>query len=305
MTVHLVNPSDLSFGMSVITPRWLFVLAGSTPKEYGDPIIVDETIEHFDPARVQPGDVVGIGVHTLNALRGYKVGKMAREAGAKVIFGGIHATLFPEEVMELGSAHGVVKGDGDRAWAEVLADCANGGPRTVYEGGRIGADDFKPARWDLMRKDKYMLASVQTVRGCPKHCSFCSVWRTDGQQPRQRAADPVIEEIVELRRIGFRFIALADDNFYPVTLEDLEHAARREDKSRLRELEGIRQERFDLMDRLAELPDDLSVHDPNHHGGCRRSGISGSDAQGQRQGGPRWRRVRDARGTEVDLQGFQ
>ena len=66
-----------------------------------------------------------------------------------------------------------------------------------------------------------MWGSVQTVRGCPKHCSFCSVWRTDGQKPRQRAVDAVVDEIVELRRRGFRFIALADDNFYPVTLDDL------------------------------------------------------------------------------------
>ena len=69
-----------------------------------------------------------------------------------------------------------------------------------------------------------MWASVQTVRGCPKHCSFCSVWRTDGQKPRQRGADAVIGEIVELRRLGFRFIALADDNFYPVTLTDIKMA---------------------------------------------------------------------------------
>ena len=72
-----------------------------------------------------------------------------------------------------------------------------------------------------MPPDKYMWASVQTIRGCPKHCSFCSVWRTDGQQPRQRAFQSVIDEIVHLRQIGFRFIALADDNFYPVTLTDL------------------------------------------------------------------------------------
>jgi hypothetical protein len=104
---------------------------------------------------------------------------------------------------------------------------------------------------------RYMWASVQTVRGCPKHCSFCSVWRTDGQEPRQRAVDRVIREIVELRRLGFRFIALADDNFYPVTLSDLAQAKRRTDGSRLRELEGLRAERFELMARLAELPDDL------------------------------------------------
>ena len=76
-----------------------------------------------------------------------------------------------------------------------------------------------PARWDLLPEGRYMWASVQTVRGCPKHCSFCSVWRTDGQKPRQRGVDAVVDEIVELRRRGFRFIALADDNFYPVTLD--------------------------------------------------------------------------------------
>jgi len=83
------------------------------------------------------------------------------------------------------------------------------------------------------------------------------VWRTDGQEPRQRGVDRVIREIVELRRLGFRFIALADDNFYPVTFGDLAQAKRRADRSRLLELEALRAERFELMARLAELPDDL------------------------------------------------
>ena len=114
-----------------------------------------------------------------------------------------------------------------------------------------------PARWDLLPEKRYMWASVQTVRGCPKHCSFCSVWRTDGQKPRQRHADALIAEMVELRRRGFRFIALADDNFYPVTLADLAQAARRADPARLRALEALREERFELMDRMAALPDDM------------------------------------------------
>ena len=101
-----------------------------------------------------------------------------------------------------------------------------------------------------------MWASVQTVRGCPKHCSFCSVWRTDGQRPRQRNVDRVLAEIVDLRRRGFRFIALADDNFYPVTLEDLRMAGRRSDPGRLQQLEAIRQERFELMAALEQLPSD-------------------------------------------------
>ena len=256
MRVHLVNPSDVSFGIGVITPRWLFVLAAATPARYGDPILVDETLEQLVPDTIQKGDVVGIGIHTGNAMRGLAVGKIARERGAWVVYGGIHATLYPEEALNLGAAHAVVKGDGDVVWSRVLADCEAGAPEQIYDGGRIPADRFVPARWDLSPPGSYMWASVQTVRGCPKHCSFCSVWRTDGQQPRQRTADTVIEEIVQLRRMGYRFIALADDNFYPVTLTDLELARKQNNPARLAELEGIRAERFDLMERLALLPPD-------------------------------------------------
>ncbi|MBI3493911.1 MAG: radical SAM protein [Acidobacteria bacterium] len=257
MKVHLINPSALSFGVGVITPRWLFVLAAATPESYGDPIITDETLDPWNPNTVSAGDVVGIGIHTGNALQGYEIGKMARARGAYVVFGGIHATLYPEEAATLGAAHAVVKGDGDMVWATVLADCVRQAPQPLYDGGKVEGSEFKPARWSLVPRDKYMWASVQTVRGCPKHCSFCSVWRTDGQRPRQRTVDAVVEEIVELRRLGFRFIALADDNFYPVTLDDLAKAARRQDKGRLEELTAMRAERFELMDRLAALPEDM------------------------------------------------
>jgi radical SAM superfamily enzyme YgiQ (UPF0313 family) len=256
MKVHLINPSNVSFGTAVITPRWLYVLAAATPLSYGTPILVDETLATTDPESIAAGDVVGIGIHTGNALRGYELGKIARQRGAYVVFGGIHATLYPEEAVELGGAHAVVKGDGDVAWARVLKDCVQGKPEPVYVGGRIEGREFLPARWDLLPPNSYMWASVQTVRGCPKHCSFCSVWRTDGQRPRQRPSDSVMEEIVNLRRLGFRFIALADDNFYPVTLTDLELAKRQNNTARLAELNGIRAERFELMARLAQLPSD-------------------------------------------------
>jgi radical SAM superfamily enzyme YgiQ (UPF0313 family) len=256
MTIHLVNPSHVSFGIGVITPRWLYVLASATPASYGVPILVDETLETLDVATIGEGDVVGIGIHTGNALRGYEIGTAARRAGAWVVYGGIHATLYPDEARDLGGAHAVVTGDGDHVWGEVLRDCAGGTVRGQYAGGQVEGADFLPARWDLLPEGKYMWASVQTLRGCPKHCSFCSVWRTDGQRPRQRGPSAVIEELLDLRRRGFRFIALADDNFYPVTLEDLRMAARREDKSHLRQLEAIRAERFALMEQLARLPDD-------------------------------------------------
>ncbi len=285
MRVHLVNPSHVSFGTAVITPRWLYVIAAATPAAFGNPVIVDETLSFVDPERIQPGDVVGIGIHTGNALRGYEIGKMARERGAYVIFGGIHATLYSEEAGRLGGAHSVVKGDGDIVWGAALADCLKGVPKPMYLGGRVEASNFMPARWDLLPRDRYMWASVQTVRGCPKHCSFCSVWRSDGQRPRQRATDAVIEEIVQLRQMGFRFIALADDNFYPVTLTDLTMAERQGNTHRIAELTAIRTERFRLMERLALLPRDMvfftqitmeAAEDPDYLDAMRRANIKGA-----------------------------
>jgi hypothetical protein len=77
--VHLINPSDLSFGVAVITPRWLYVLAAATGTEWGDPCLVDET-HRIDVSTVTSGDVVGIGIHTGNALRGYEIGRQARRS---------------------------------------------------------------------------------------------------------------------------------------------------------------------------------------------------------------------------------
>jgi radical SAM superfamily enzyme YgiQ (UPF0313 family) len=285
MSVHLINPSDNAFGTAVITPRWLFVLAAATPLSFGDPVLVDESIESLDPATITSGDIVGISVHTGNAMRGYEVGRMAAERGATVIYGGIHATLFPEEPFTHGAAHHVVQGDGDVAWGRCLNDLAAHRAQRIYQGGKIEGDEFLAGRWDLMNPAHYMWASVQTIRGCPKHCSFCSVWRTDGQKPRQRSFERVINEIIELRQRGFRFIALADDNFYPVTLTDLRLAREQNNTDKLASLLAIREERFLLMAELAKLPKDMvfftqitmeSAEDTDYLDAMRKANIKGA-----------------------------
>src|SRR5260370_1455353 len=84
--VILVNPSLSTAGYSFITPRWLYVMAQATPVDLvGDPILVDESIERFDPGILSPGDIVGIGITSGNCLPGYRVLRESKLKGATVI----------------------------------------------------------------------------------------------------------------------------------------------------------------------------------------------------------------------------
>ena len=204
MRVHLVNPSDLSFGTAVITPRWLYVLAAATPARFGTPLIVDETLE---PVRPEPGRAgrrrrhrhphrqrasrirrrtAGPRTWRLRRVRRHPrhavPGRSPRTRGARTAW---------SAAMAISSGR------------EVLADCERGSartPRTTAGGSR--ATRSSSARWDLLPENRYMWGSVQTVRGCPKHCSFCSVWRTDGQKPRHAACREVVGEVGALSAQG-------------------------------------------------------------------------------------------------------
>ena len=102
--VVLLNPTMSTLGYSVIAPRWLYVIAQATPTDLvGDPMVIDEALTNFDPKVVGPGDILGIGISTGNCFAGYRALKQAKERGATVIVGGIHATIFPDEPLEMGA----------------------------------------------------------------------------------------------------------------------------------------------------------------------------------------------------------
>jgi hypothetical protein len=174
---------------------------------WGDPLIVDETLEPIDTATIQAGDVVGIGLHTGNALRGYEVGRRASRCVGR--FGGIHS-LFPDEALRLAAPTRLCVGTAIPIWSRVIRIARQ--PTGTRLRRPCWGDQFLPARWDLPRERHVGLGANRSRLS--KHCSFAR-WRTDGQEPRQRGVEAVIREVVELRRLGFRFIALADDNFYP------------------------------------------------------------------------------------------
>jgi radical SAM superfamily enzyme YgiQ (UPF0313 family) len=266
---------------SVSTPRALPVLAAATPNaDYIRGIrLVDQAVEEFPFDEIQPGDLVGLSVHTANVIYAYQMAEKLRELGATVVFGGPHASIMPDEVSQHGDA--CVTGDAEVVWAELLDDYSRGELKERYKGGRVDPEAFTPARWDLMKLDKYLMASVQTVRGCPKQCTFCSVWVQDGQSPRVRANDAIVQEVKYLYQAGFRVILFADDNFYPYTIQAI-NAADGEVKD---QLVHSRQDRLDLLTQLSrEIPDDMKfvtqitievAEDPEYLAAMKEAGIIG------------------------------
>ena len=286
MRIHLVNPSDVSFGVAVITPRWLYVLAAATPAEHGDPHLIDETLEFFDLSTVSPGDVVGIGIHTANAHRGYELGRQARARGAWVVYGGIHSTLFPDEAREYGQAHAVVKGDGDRVWGTVIADCAAGRPRAALR-RRPRGGTFVPQCAMGSAAEGRLHVRVGPDR--PRLSEALLVLL--GVADRRSAAAHARRRRRGRRDPGPAFAAASSSSCWRTTisirspLPTSRWPGGGSTRAPLQDLEAVRKERFELMERLADLPDDMvfftqitmeAAEDPAFLAAMRKAHIRGA-----------------------------
>lgn len=186
-------------------PLSLAVLAGLTPDSW-EIDMVDENVDPHDPDKGSP-DVVGITAITSVAPRAYEIAREYRKRGAKVVMGGMHASVLPEEALEHVDA--VVVGEAEEVWQKVLDDIRKGRLESVYTGTRPSLDNLPQPRLDLFDRRKYVTTNlVQTSRGCPFNCSFCSVTRFFGRTYRTRPVEKVIEEVAGMKGP----ILFVDDN---------------------------------------------------------------------------------------------
>ena len=230
MRLCLINPSNpLVSIVRVRESRWnrfrvwkplsLMVLAGLTPPEW-EVVIVDENRGAPDyPAMPRP-DLVGITAFTSQAPRAYDVAAYFRRLGVPVVMGGIHATMCAEEV--LARVDSVVTREAEGVWPQVLADARQGGLKRQYDGGFAKISQFAPARHDLLPAG-YAFGAIQTTRGCPLNCTFCSVTTFNGAQYRQR---PIPEVVREFQSIREKRVLVVDDNLIGTRPE---HIARAKD----------------------------------------------------------------------------
>jgi len=230
MRLYLINPSNPLVAITKVKEsRWnryrvwkplsLMVLAGLTPTEW-EISIVDENLGAPDYAAMPRPDLVGITAFTSQANRAYEVAAHFSRLGVPVVMGGIHATMCLEEVME--RVDSVVTGEAEGIWSQVLEDARNGSLKRRYDGRLAEISDVPSARHDLLATG-YACGAIQTTRGCPLNCSFCSVTAFNGARYRQRSIADVVREFQLIRE---KHVLVVDDNLIGTRHE---HIARAKD----------------------------------------------------------------------------
>jgi radical SAM superfamily enzyme YgiQ (UPF0313 family) len=204
----LINPVGQKSGFvlsrfSIFPPLSLAYIAALTPSSW-DVEILDENINEF---KFKKADFVGITSFTSNINRAYELAGIYKSKGIKVAIGGIHASLLPEEAEQF--ADTVIIGEAEHIWKTVIEDFENNSLKRRYSGSTV---DFKNyhllPRRDLL-SPKYFWGTIQTSRGCPFNCDFCSVTKYLGNEYRKRNTENILDE---LETIDNEYIFFLDDN---------------------------------------------------------------------------------------------
>ena len=214
----LVNPSNThkvlgNISATAFPPLNLPYLAAVTPDHYQIEVL-DENIEPFE---YREADIVGITAYTASVYRAYQIVQIYREKGIPTVMGGIHVSMMPEEASNYCDA--VVIGEAESIWPKILEDFEAGKLQKQYKGTWTNLEKLPFPRRDILKNPYYQWGSIQTSRGCPMNCTFCSVTAFNGRRFRRRPLDAVIEE---LEQIPQKKVLLTDDNIIGHGKADLE-----------------------------------------------------------------------------------
>jgi radical SAM superfamily enzyme YgiQ (UPF0313 family) len=183
-------------------------LAAVTPRSWQIELI-DENIETSDWS--MDADLVAITAMTPQAPRAYAIAALFRARGIRVVMGGFHASSLPEEALRHVDA--VVVGEGELVWPLLLADFERGELQSHYRSpGLVDMAGIPSAQREIFDGKKYLFTNtLQTTRGCPHECDFCSVTAFYGRRYRERPVPSVLAEL-EILRTKNSFAFIVDDN---------------------------------------------------------------------------------------------
>lgn len=199
------NPGTKYIRSWQMQPLSIALLSSLTPAEW-DRAFYDDRLEPIDYSK--PTDLAAISIETFTARRGYQIAKEYRRRGIPVVMGGYHATFCPDEVLEY--ADSVCIGEAEGIWVDILHDASKRNLKDKYYSANVSKlSDTKPDRTIFEGKNYFKIALVETSRGCPNTCNFCSITAFHQGKYRSRPISDVISEINNVQADTFFFI---DDN---------------------------------------------------------------------------------------------
>lgn len=205
----LINPKRPELGGLTVDasikmmPLALGIIAALTPAEWE----IDLLDENYEVYTYKDADLVGMTSFTANAPRAYEIAGIYRSKGVYTVMGGVHATMNTQEALKYVDT--VVKGEAETVWGSFLKDLMSGNPQRTYEGELADIRTVPFVRRDIFRKYPYVYDLVQTSRGCPMGCDFCSVTQMCGKTYRERDINDVLDELEQTDRSLLFFV---DDN---------------------------------------------------------------------------------------------
>jgi radical SAM superfamily enzyme YgiQ (UPF0313 family) len=254
MKILLYNP-DNGITRNHMPHLWMFVLQSLTPPGH-EVILVDGNTQAMDEVEIalfvreQKIDLVGIGAMTRMIAKAYRMADAIRAAGVPVVMGGPHVTEMPDEALgrDGGPRHAdaIALGEADETWPKIVEDAANGRLKDLYapldENGKERKPSLQPypiIPWDTLdlkqfnlvpsflrpilkrlglKLNSFRVIPIESGRGCPYGCEFCTVTGFFGDSIRFRSNESIVDEMLRLKARaqsegGQIAVSFVDDNF--------------------------------------------------------------------------------------------
>ena len=199
---------------SIYPPMALAIIASLTP-DHWDIEIHDE---NFVPFEYKDADLVGFTSLTATVNRCYEIATEYRKNRVPTIIGGIHASMLPEEALSYVDT--VVVGEAESVWPKIIEDFEKKRLERIYKAELPLIVNSPSPRIDLYQSD-YSFGSVQTTRGCPMKCEFCSVHTFNGSKYRLRSVEKAVEDFAAIPQDR---VYIVDDNFVGYSKRARDHA---------------------------------------------------------------------------------
>lgn len=183
-------------------------LAGFIKQSEYDVTLIDEYNQKIPYDKKY--DLIAITVNTPNAIHCYDISKKFKGQGSKVVMGGPHITLLPEEAIE--HCDYIIVGEAEDTWPQFLDDFYNSRAKRQYICEEVPSLRNLPIpKRDIIKKRFFTKGAVFATRGCPYKCSYCNLKQIYCDSFRTRPINEVIEDI---KSIKSKYFVFWDDNFF-------------------------------------------------------------------------------------------